>query len=116
MALSKSALSNLADALKSADGLDLVREAVRFVFQELIEAEVAEMIGAGLYERSDTRTNERNGHPPMAAAVDRGGSARQPPHQRSCNAEHLTRRQMLFARGRRQLRSTARHRYTQARD
>jgi putative transposase len=35
---------------------------VRIVFQELIEAEAAETIGAGLYERSETRTNERNGH------------------------------------------------------
>ena len=62
MALDKSALSDLADALRSVDGMDLVREAVRIVFQELIEAEAAEAIGAGLYERSDTRTNERNGH------------------------------------------------------
>jgi transposase-like protein len=62
MALDKSALSDLADALRSVDGMDLVREAVRIVFQELIEAEAAETIGAGLYERSETRTNERNGH------------------------------------------------------
>jgi putative transposase len=62
MALSKSALSELTAALKSGDGIDLVRDAVRFVFQELIEAEAAEAIGAGLYERSDQRTNERNGH------------------------------------------------------
>ncbi len=39
-----------------------MREAVRLVFQELIEAEAAGAIGAGLYERSETRTNERNGH------------------------------------------------------
>ena len=32
MALSKSALSELSAALKSGDGIDLVREAVRFVF------------------------------------------------------------------------------------
>ena len=62
MALDKSALSDLADALRSVDGMDLVREAVRLVFQELIEAEAAGAIGAGLYERSETRTNERNGH------------------------------------------------------
>jgi len=47
MALDKSALSDLADALRSVDGMDLVREAVRIVFQELIEAEAAETIGAG---------------------------------------------------------------------
>jgi putative transposase len=62
MTLDKSALSDLADALRSVDGMDLVREAVRLVFQELIEAEAAGAIGAGLYERAETRTNERNGH------------------------------------------------------
>ena len=62
MALDQSVLSELADALKSADGLDVVREAVRLVFQELIEVEAAEHVGAGRYERSETRTNERNGH------------------------------------------------------
>jgi transposase-like protein len=62
MTLDKSALSDLADALRSVDGIDLVREAVRLVFQELIEAEAAGAIGAGLYERAETRTNERNGH------------------------------------------------------
>lgn len=62
MALDKSALSDLADALRSVDGMDLVKEAVRIVFQELIEAEAAEAIGADLYERSDHRSNERNGH------------------------------------------------------
>jgi putative transposase len=61
-ALDQSVLSELADALKSADGLDVVREAVRLVFQELIEVEAAEHVGAGRYERSETRTNERNGH------------------------------------------------------
>jgi len=62
MALSQSVLSELTDALRSADGLDLVREAVRLVFQELVEAELAEKIGAGRYERTESRQNERNGH------------------------------------------------------
>ena len=31
----------LADTLKSSDGIDLVREAVRLVFQELIESELS---------------------------------------------------------------------------
>jgi len=34
MALDQSVLSELADALKSSDGIDIVREAVRLVFQE----------------------------------------------------------------------------------
>lgn len=72
MALSKSALSELSAALKSGDGIDLVRDAVRFVFQEVIEAEAAEAIGAGLYERSEHRTNERNGHRPKTLATKAG--------------------------------------------
>jgi len=62
MALDQSVLSDLADMLKSADGIELVREAVRLVFQELIEAELAEQIGVERYERSEKRTTERNGH------------------------------------------------------
>ena len=52
MALDKSVLSELADALKSGGVIDLVREAVRLVCQELIEAEATAHVGAGLYERS----------------------------------------------------------------
>jgi transposase-like protein len=62
MTLDQSVLSELADAFKNGDGLDLIREAVRLVLQELIEAEAAEVIGAGLYERTEARRNERNGH------------------------------------------------------
>jgi putative transposase len=62
MALDQSALSGLANALKSAEVVDLVRDAVRLVYQELIEAEATAAIGAGLYEHAETRTNERNGH------------------------------------------------------
>jgi transposase-like protein len=32
------------------------------VLQELIEAEAAEVIGAGRYERTTSRTTTRNGH------------------------------------------------------
>jgi hypothetical protein len=40
---------------------DLTRESVRFVMQELIDAEATEQIGAGLYQRTDSRMTERNG-------------------------------------------------------
>ena len=43
-------------------GAELFRGAVRFVLQELFEAEATEAVGAGRYERSDTRVNDRNGH------------------------------------------------------
>ena len=61
MTLSQSALSELLEAIRAGDGLDLVREAVRLVAQELIELEAAQAIGAGRYERSETRTTHRNG-------------------------------------------------------
>lgn len=62
MALSQSAASELLEAFRAGDGLDLIRESVRLVLQELIEAEATEVIGAARYERAATRTTERNGH------------------------------------------------------
>ena len=62
MALSQSAVSELLEAFRAGEGLDLIRESVRIVLQELIEAEATEVIGAARYERTTTRTTERNGH------------------------------------------------------
>ena len=39
MALSQSAVSDLLDAFRAGDGVDLIRDAVRLVMQELIEVE-----------------------------------------------------------------------------
>jgi putative transposase len=72
MALSESALSELLDAFRAGDGVDLVRESVRLVLQELIEIEAAEVIGAGRYERSDERVTERNGYRPRLLATQAG--------------------------------------------
>ena len=41
MALSDSAVSELLDAFRAGGGVDLVRESVRLVLQELIEVEAA---------------------------------------------------------------------------
>ena len=38
MALSQSVVSELLDAFRAGDGVDLIRESVRMVMQELIEA------------------------------------------------------------------------------
>lgn len=54
MALPQSALSELLDAFRTGDGVDLIRDAVRLVLQELSELEATERIGAARYERSDT--------------------------------------------------------------
>jgi putative transposase len=61
MALSQSAVSELLDAFRTGDGVDLIRASVRMVMQELIEAEATERIGAAKYERTESRTTERNG-------------------------------------------------------
>ena len=39
MALSQSALNELLEAIRAGDGVDTLREAMRLVLQELIEAE-----------------------------------------------------------------------------
>jgi putative transposase len=62
MALDQSALLEVLDALKVVDVGDRVRQAAETVYQALIEAELTDAIGAGLHERSDTRSNQRNGH------------------------------------------------------
>ena len=54
MALSQSAVSELLEAFRSGEGVDLVRESVRMVMQELIETEAVERIDAGRYERVET--------------------------------------------------------------
>lgn len=72
MALSQSVLSELLDAFRAGEGVDLVRDAVRLVMQELIEVEAAEQIGAQRYERTDTRTTERNGNRPRLLATQAG--------------------------------------------
>ena len=61
MALSQSAVSELLEAFRTGEGVDLIRESVRMVMQELIEAEATERIGAAKYERTESRVTERNG-------------------------------------------------------
>jgi transposase-like protein len=72
MALSQSVLSELLDAFRAGEGVDLVRDAVRLVMQELIEVEATEQIGAARYERSDSRVTDRNGNRPRLVATQAG--------------------------------------------
>jgi putative transposase len=72
MALSQSAVSDLLDAFRTGDGVDLIRESVRMVMQELIEAEATEKIGAAKWERTETRTTERNGYRDRLLATQAG--------------------------------------------
>jgi putative transposase len=62
MALDQSALTELLDALKAGGDLDFMRRAMEVVLQLLIELEATEKIGAGRYERTETRTTHRNGN------------------------------------------------------
>ena len=64
MALSQSVASELLEAFRAGEGVDLIRELVRLVMQELIETEVVDRIGAGRYGRSDTLITDRNGSRP----------------------------------------------------
>jgi putative transposase len=61
MALDQSALSELLAALRAGGDLDIIGEGLAVVLQALIEAEAAQQIGAGRYERSAARTTHRNG-------------------------------------------------------
>ena len=61
MALSQSVVNELLEAFRAGEGVDLVRESVRLVMQELIETEATQQIGAGRYERSESRVTDRNG-------------------------------------------------------
>jgi putative transposase len=72
MALSQSVLSELLDAFRAGEGVDLIRDAVRIVLQELIELEATEEVGAGRYERTDTRVTDRNGSRPRLLATQAG--------------------------------------------
>lgn len=72
MALSQSALSELLDAFRAGDGVDLVRDTVRVALQELIELEATDRIGAAPYERTEDRVTERNGHRPRMLTTKAG--------------------------------------------
>src|SRR5687768_2041972 len=72
MALTQSAVSELLEAFRTGEGVDLIRESVRMVMQELIEAEATERIGAAKYERTETRTTERNGYRDRLLATQAG--------------------------------------------
>ncbi len=61
MALPQSALSELLDAIRAGGSVDVMREAMTLVLQELIELEATQAIGAARYERTDERTTHRNG-------------------------------------------------------
>jgi putative transposase len=72
MTLSQSALSELLDAIRAGDGLDLAREAMRLISQELIDLEASQAIGAARYERTEARVTHRNGSRPRLLSTKAG--------------------------------------------
>ena len=52
-ALSRSALSELLDAIRAGGNADVMRDAMTLVLQQLVELEADQAIGAGRYERTD---------------------------------------------------------------
>jgi putative transposase len=61
MALDDSALLEMIEMLRTADGGELMRRLLGGMFQAVVDAEATARIGAGLHERSETRTTQRNG-------------------------------------------------------
>lgn len=61
MTMDHSALLELLDSLKAAGVDNRIRLAAQNMYQELIDAEARGVIGAGLWERNDSRTSIRNG-------------------------------------------------------
>jgi putative transposase len=61
MALDDSALLEMIEMLRTADGGELMRRLLGGVLQAVVDVEATERIGAGRHERSEDRTTQRNG-------------------------------------------------------
>lgn len=72
MAFNQFDLSELLDAVRAGGDIDLIRTSVEAVLQALIDAEATAFIGAEPHERTDTRTNQRNGSRPRLLATKAG--------------------------------------------
>jgi transposase-like protein len=72
VALTDHDLSELLAALKAGEMTDTIRTSLEWVLQQLIEAEATALIGAERFERTDTRTAQRNGHRPRLLSTPAG--------------------------------------------
>jgi transposase-like protein len=70
--LDQSDVNELLDAIRAGGDIDIIRKGVELVLQALIEAEATERIGAGRFERCETRTTQRNGHRDRLLATKAG--------------------------------------------
>ena len=62
MTITNSDLNELLDAIRAGGDIDVVRRGVELMLQALIDAEATAQIGAERFERSSTRTAQRNGN------------------------------------------------------
>src|SRR3954467_6927640 len=72
MALDHAALLEVLDTLKDGDAGERVRVAAETMYQALIDAELTATIGADRWERTQTRTNQRNGSRPRTFSTRTG--------------------------------------------
>jgi putative transposase len=72
MALDQSALLEVLDALRNAEAADRIKQAAETIYQALIDAELTAVIGAGPHERTESRTNQRNGSRPRTISTTAG--------------------------------------------
>ena len=61
MALDDSALLEMIEMLRTADGGELMRRLLGGMLQAVVDAEATTFIGAGPHQRTDERTTQRNG-------------------------------------------------------
>jgi putative transposase len=59
--ITNSDLNELLDAVRAGGDIDVVRKGVELILQALIDAEATAPIGAERFERSSSRTTQRNG-------------------------------------------------------
>ena len=72
MTLDQSALLELSEALRAADGGDVMRLMLGAMLQALVDAEATAHIGAGPHERTAARTTQRNGTRDKVVATTAG--------------------------------------------
>jgi putative transposase len=72
MTLNQSALLQITEVLRSADGGDMIRQMLGFMLQALVDAEATGVIGAAPHERTETRATQRNGTRPKTVSTTSG--------------------------------------------
>jgi putative transposase len=83
MALGKSALLEVLDALRNTDAADRITQAAETIYQALIDTELTAVIGAAHMSAAETRTNQRNGSRPWTLSTIAGDLELRIPRLRS---------------------------------